>query len=450
MKRDIDHPQKDDKHKQSVQSFDDASDNIEYATSLRNRFRFGQHHGIEVRAAAVGIALVLFVGGYSIATYQGYQYDVKQEELTTPLSSSDLAFSHDPNATVSLQPLVRSRVGNVVYIPFSIGSMQNLSTSADDYKLYIIPTRRFATLQKFKAELVLFGTTGNACIKLSSDEPIKPQTIQIALISNKNLSATDQSGESNDLQNNTTNQKGLQSLESKYNMVDFSSNPGAERNVREQRIASGATWSDVYNMCFADTQRRAIYNKIDSQKTKIEQYKETANSYRERLEKMGYQVPKNPNFWNDDWRPANTVNIHTGMMKSGIMATDAIANGTVNSNNGSNNSSADVADLNKMPQYLDNPRLGKNAMYNADQEIQNNNQNNNNQTNNQQQQNNDDPYTMWTTLKNQWQQILNAKQTIYITDHYGLYQINNEMKQNAMSGVSVQSQKHVTIKRTTE
>lgn len=430
---------------------DISIDDLKDKTILHSRLKVGAHKGIEVYTVALISCAVLFLGCYATSAIQGYGYETKQAELTTPIGNSSdaqgLAFSKDTNASVTLQPLVRTKDNHVCYVPFSISNMNKLSNEANDYRLYITPTIRFHSIQKFKASLIMFGSTGNAVIKLESSEPIEANTVQVALISNKNLKAGEETSEDNDVNNNDGGSNTMQKLESKYNMLTFTTNPGAKKNVRSTRLPDGATWKQVYNACFADAQRSTYEKDIAHQKSLISQYKKTANNFRGRLEQLGYDVPANPDFWNDSWRPYNTVNVNTGMMKNGVQATAALANNS-NEQAGNEQDSPDAKQLNSLPTYLNNKRLGKNAMQTADAQIQAGNANNGNNNNNAQGQaaNNSDPLTMWNTLKGQWQNILECKQQIYVYDNYGLYKINNAVKQDALSGVSVQSQKHVKVK----
>lgn len=434
---------------------DISIDDLKDKTILHSRLKVGAHKGIEVYTIALASCVALFLGGYGVSWVQGYGYETKQAELTTPIgnknNSESLSFSKDTNATVTLQPLVRTKDNHVCYVPFSISNMNKLSYEANDYRLYITPTIKYHSIQHFKASLIMFGSTGNAVIKLESSQPIEANTVQVALISNKNLKAGEENTEDNDVNQNDGGANTMQKLESKYNMLTFTTNPGAQKNVRSTRLPDGATWKQVYNACFADAQRSQYKSDIQHQKKLIVQYKKTANNFRGRLEQLGYDVPKNPDFWNDDWRPYNAVNTDTGMMKNGMQATAALANNS-NEQQGNEQDSPDAKQLNSMPTYLNNKRLGKNAMQTADAQIQaGNNQGNNGDGNNnndaaQQATNNSDPLTMWNTLKGQWQNILECKQQIYVYDNYGLYKINNSVKQDALSGVSVQSQKHVKVK----
>lgn len=405
--------------------------------SWLDRFNISRHKKIEHRTVLFCAATVLFVGCFGTAYYKGYQRDVQIANQTTPLSTQ-LNFSKTSNAQVKLQPLLKSQDGKTVYIPFSISTMENLSQSANNYRLYVMPVSKGEVLPKMKAQLVLFSYSGYGLIRLECNTKFEPQTMQMVIENTYHMASnSDNDGMAN--VSDIGNEK-LQQLGQKRDIVVFSTNPGATNNVMKKRVDNEATWNQVYNICFGDAQIKQVEKSNQKLKNDIQSQLNTAKTYAQRLEVAGYDVPKAPDFVKDDWRPYNEINPDTGKFKNGTKAgAEAVSNATQNMNN------PDAQYYQNLPQYLDNRKYGKNQMQDQQNQIQGQTTNESGQQNN----NTGNAVQQWSQLKQAWGNILSDKQKLYIANNYRLYNLKTDQDTN-LQGLSIQSPKHVEIVRQTK
>lgn len=420
--------------RENMSSLDD--DTVKSKKSLADIFHISKHKKMEHLTLIFLCATTVFVGSFTTSCVLGYKHDVAVAQQTTSLSDQ-LAFSKTDGASVSLQPLVKSKDGHTAYMPFTVSDMSNLPTNANKYKTIIVPKAKRSN-QKIKAELVVFGSTGNMCLKISSNTKIEPNTLQAIIRNNSKMSNT--TTDANDGLNSdfSTNDETLSQLANKYDILTFAFNPGAIKGggVSKKTVVDDATLSDVYNTCFLSKQRDSIEKDVKHQKQIISQNLAAAKDYRERLETLGYEVPKDPDFIKDDWRPFNTVNPKTGKMKNGSsVSTQNIQN--------QNSDSPDAEVLNNLPQFLPNKRLGDNAMQNAANQL-NANTNADTNSDNNATANNTDAATIWSNLQNTWTNILSAKQQIYVTDNAQLYNLR-QLRETVDHSISVSNSKHVIV-----
>lgn len=410
-----------------------SDDDYQKKKTLADIFHISRHKKIEHLTLIFLAASTTFVGSFTASCIMGYKHEAAIAQQTTSLSDK-LAFSKTDGASVTLKPIVKSKDEHTAYVPFSVSDMSNLPTNANKYKTVIVPKAN-GDGQKLKAELVVFGATGNMCIKISSNSKIEPSTLQAVIRDNSKMSNS-ASGSDDQLNSEfETNDATLEQLANQYDILTFAFNPGATKGggVSKKTVTDDASLYDVYDTCFLSKQRDTIKKDIKHQKQIINQNLAAAKDYRERLEALGYEVPKDPDFVKNDWRPFNTVDPKTGKMKDGSnVSTQNIQN--------QNSDSPDAQALDNLPQYLPNKRLGNNAMQNATNQMTNDTDVNDNSTAT----NNTDAATIWSNLQNTWTNVLSAKQQIYVTDNAQLYNLK-QLGDSVEQSISVSNSKHAIV-----
>lgn len=360
----------------------------------------------------VGIILSLMTATVGYAEVHHHNQVVRQEMTVNP-SGTQVKFSK-AGATFTLNKAVLSHDGKWAFIPFKISDMTYLPNNPAKYQVLIQAKGNKHTRLAYKPvmRLILFGSTGKGAIAIYSATKIQNQPVNFYLINLKQLAqSSDSSSISSDTLGASNSDAGMKALSHKYDLISFSANPGAAQVQKAKRTdASLDNKGMLYMSLFGGRSDAGIRAAIKKDQKTIAQQKDMIAEDKSKLTQMGFDVPNDPAWMKDDWRPFDVVNAETGKTKTGKNADDYLSDA-----NQSGTASKDKDDVD-FPDTLTSKRGIK---MNADGD------NSNTKGNPQGQQ----ASALWQDLQSRWESVHKAKRDIWVNQQSNLYDIKAERDQ---------------------
>lgn len=379
---------------------------------------FDPHRKIERWGMRFTIAVSLLCVFTLTSMVHAHREQVRQEMMVNSVGTT-VNFSKSP-ASFTLKKTVMSKDGKWAFIPFNFSNIKRLPHNPNDYQVLVQAKGSSHATLSYKpiTRLVLFGSSGKGIIVMYSASGIQNQPLTMYMINLKNLSKGD-SGDytTSDTSNASTSDIGLAQLGRKYDILSFSVNPGAE-NVRKGK-RTDATLSDkggLYMAVFGGVSESSVNRVINRDNKKIKNTYGLVNEDRSKLQAMGYEVPDDPAWMKDDWRPFDAVDLNTGKSKDGKSALDIAT--------GNTSDTTDDKDAVKFPATLKGH--GSVQMKSADS-----NDGNNSDDGTSPNGGIDDGSQFWQDLQSQWNKVHDLKRDIYVTQYAKLYEIRFERNQLA-------------------
>ena len=382
---------------------------------------FDSHHGIERQTLYICGALALLSGSFVVSQlhYNHVRY-VMLEKVDQAGATS--TFSRTSGVTLTLGKTRLSRDRHTAFIPITFSSTDGVGIKAKNYKFYVAASDGKPMDYRISGHFLMYGTTGRSVLVLHSPTTIKNQPLVLFILSQKKVATIDESNEDATMtqQNAEANQFG------KYDVAPFKINPGATDVKKHKRVDGEYTQlQDIYEQMFGSKDVHQVRQAIDADKKQIKKNKETADALIERLKAEGYEVPKEPDWVKDSWRPDDAVNLTTGKTRNGHSA--------MNYQPQPDNNSTD-----QFPQDLKNKDGSTTSDYtaqnNADQDSDSSSSNASSSTTSDGQSTGadtiggtqSDPSKQWSDLQQAWTMIKSLKRDIYVTKYQRLYRIRRQ------------------------
>lgn len=266
-----------------------------------NTLRFDSHKKLERRIFYTGASLFVLVLGVGIS-YHHTQYEayVQSQKLTN--YNSSVSFSKSNSVTMTLQKMCLSSDKKTAFVPFTFNNLDSISSDANNYYVLVLPSS--GSLQYYPSgQLILFGTSGRGVIELHNESGFKSQPLKVLIRNDKNLNTSDDDANSDV---SDTSDSLIAAIEQKYDMLDFTINPGAS-DAKTVNVGSSNTPTELYDAIFGAQDIASINKANKKNEAAIQKDKALATEYRQRLASQGFNVPADPKWMADDWKPYDWV-----------------------------------------------------------------------------------------------------------------------------------------------
>ena len=370
------------------------------------RFKFDEHRKIERATFTFMITIIMFVSGSIWSVINVHNNNVR---IAMNVNKSGESFSFSKSgAVLTLHRNWLSRDGHTAYIPFTISDNNTISSDVNRYTLFVKSAE--GKLQyRPSGRLVFFGTNGRGLIEIHSDEGLTSQPIIIYLKNKSSFKTANTSDASavEDVENNVDAAE--DALFKKYDLVKIKVNPYNTEARKSYRTSYSLKEPQLlYAQIFTNPKIDKLQKQIKKKERNIGSYITGVDELRDRLTSEGFQVPKNPDWVKDDWKPDNAINSQTGtFIKSGESAVNYDAS---------------------MPDTWDGSY--PESLYTKDGRSTSDTDDNTSANTNE---NSSSPLEQWNDLTATWDKIRLIKVEIYVTDAKKLYMLRNDadsMKKN--------------------
>lgn len=393
-----------------------------------NTLKLDKHRRLERRIVFTGCALFILLSGVGISHHHKAVQDYLESQQLTNYNSQ-VTFSKSTSVSMTIQKLRISNDGKTAFIPFTFSDLSSISADADNYYVIVLPTT--GKLQYYPSgQFILFGTSGRGVIELHNEGGFKSQPLRVLLRNDKNLSGSD-----DDANSDITDESGstISAVEQKYDMLDFTVNPGGS-DASSIGVGSSNTPTELYNALFGQADAKKVTDDNKSAQKQINTDKARAAEYRQRLATQGFNVPADPKWMADDWKPYDWVQ-DNGVpynLRNKVTAQQqyqSAADGNLNAPTDNTNDPDSV----KFPDVL---KRADGSTTNQTGSISTPGQsdaNNGNTVNG----NSQNPSDTWSSLQDVWNDVHEQKRRIYSVNALTLFQIKvfgDQQKQLASVG----------------
>lgn len=266
-----------------------------------NTLKLDKHRRLERRIVFTGCALFILVSGVGISHHHKAVLDYLESQQLTNYNSQ-VTFSKSTSVNMTLDKLRLSSDGKTAFVPFTFSNLDSISADANNYYVIVLPTT--GKLQYYPSgQFILFGTSGRGVIELHNEGGFKSQPLRVLLRNDKNLSGSDDDANS-DISDESNS--AIAAVEDKYDMLDFTINPGGS-NATSINVGSTNTPTELYNALFGAQDTKKIEKDNKAARQQIQTDKARATEYRQRLQAQGFNVPADPKWMADDWKPYDWV-----------------------------------------------------------------------------------------------------------------------------------------------
>lgn len=406
--------------------------------------RFDKHRRLERRIVYTGAAFFVLILGVGWSHHHKVHEDYLQSQKLTTFNSA-VSFSQTSSVTMTLQKLHISKDGKTAFVPFTFSNLDSISANANNYYVIVLPAS--GKLQYYPSgQLIFFGTSGRGVIELHNEGGFQSQPLKVLIRNDKNLSGSDNDANS-DISDSSNSV--IAAVEAKYDMLDFTINPGgSDAQKSKVDVNSSNNPTELYNALFASQDIDKINQANKSNEKQIAHDKALITEYRQRLTTMGFKVPDDPKWMNDNWKPYDYIQddgvpYNLRGKRTAEQALQSAIDGTSLVNN--NNDSSTDPDAVSFPGVLKradgtttddystaNAPVGGNGTTNSGTGADSINGNS------------DSPATLWANLQSTWQDVKTAKRNIYSTNAATLFQIKAfGLQQQQLA--SIGSKKHFKV-----
>ncbi|WP_025020352.1 hypothetical protein [Ligilactobacillus equi] len=298
-------------------SIDKSSSVVEEKPNTKKNswLSFGKHSKFERQTLSFAICFVALIFSASMCLYHNYSVK-KQEALTVTSAGKRVVFSRT-KAQLTLDKMHWSKDRKTTYIPFSFDSIKNLSTDANDYRVFVKSAYGPLTY-KPTGNLVLFGSTGRGVLIIHSAKKIPNEVLNVYIENRFRLRSADSNEQDYADISAVQGDKGFEEYFKKHDMLTFTVSPGATNIKKNSRVTSSVkTPVKLYTQLFDVGDVRDVKKSIAKDKKQIKLYTETANKLKGNLENAGYAITVQPKWMKENWKPYDYVNPKTGKYLNG-------------------------------------------------------------------------------------------------------------------------------------
>lgn len=385
-------------------------------------------------------ASVLLMAGGAFYSHRVMKHNEYLAQITETIFDTSLQMSKSGVGVTVNKPLM-SDDGYTTYIPIVFENITSLPSDANDYSVYIIGSDGSMSY-KATGQLIMYSTTGNAVLKISSPTKIENEVVGIMLRSDKDVkSVTDDDlldSEEKLSDSSASNESGMTAFLEKYDSVYFSVNLAGKSIKRDKRLNGETDIEYLYAKFYTDKIVSNVKTEIEKEKKRLEKYYVQAAELISILQRDGYTVPDTPAVATPDGMPSVVYpvdlnsDVSTGFVDQDniqIMI-DIINSNRASSTSGSFDSStaSEVSDsymdgLGDLPDHL-----VKNDGTNSGDVINRRSSSDGSRT----------ASEVWMALTSLWETIYDAKVNIYQKQALKLYEIQLDYE-DTLSSVTVGS-----------
>lgn len=398
---------------------------------------FDPHHVIERQTVYIGLSIGLLAGGMTVS--QIHYNHVRYEQLMkVDQAGATSNFSKTNNTTLTLGKTHLSTDNKTAFIPITFSSTDNVGIKANNYRFYVLAASGKAMQYKVSGHFIMYGTTGRGVLVLHSPTKIENQPLVLFVINQKKVSTVDEQNEDDTMDTTDTNSREF----GKYDIAPFKINPGATDVHSHSKIDETMNNPEgVYESLFGSSDIQEIRKNIRSDQRRIKKQEAAASALRERLQDAGYEVPANPDWVKDSWRPDDAINLQTGKTANGKSALTYQASSQESGQDTfptslKNKDGSTTSDAQANSQSDDDNANGDSSQAGADSSSNNANQIGGTAS---------DPATQWSKLQQAWTNIKQAKRDLYVVQYQRLYKIRHKSR-NILSQATVGAGKNVVQK----
>lgn len=363
---------------------------------------FDSHHVIERQTILMGTSFVLLIGGIVVSNIHNNNVQ-HQILMRVDQSGTVSSFSKTSDVKITLGKTYLSSDRKTAFIPITFNTLDKTGIKANNYKLFLGDAANKKMQNKFSGNLILYPSTNRGVIVLKSSSVIKNQPLALFIMNLKNVSSVD---EINTDSISSANKNGDQSSFGGYDVAPFKINPGATTVTKRKKINVNPTdIHGVYTSIFKSSDESDVQKVIKKDKKKIQENIDVANELRSRLELAGYEVPDNPPWLSNNWKPYDAINLNTGKTKNGKDALSYVPSSSdddpdkVDYPNSLNNNDGSTTDSNSV--VSDDSTSSSDTVQST-------------------------PSQQWSDLQSAWDAVKRLKRDIYVTQYKKLYKYRKE------------------------
>lgn len=288
-------------------------------------------HDRLTKQGAVLVLCLVSLGGGMFSLNKSYKATEARKAAISSFMTSDLAWSKSKTAVSTKTKPFMTQDKKTLYIPLKMEDMDDLSSNAGDYHIFMMPKDNQTTFayRVDSAQLVSYGSTGNMFIQINTAQPIKSQLVQFVIwsgaeLTNDKYDASDDSDDSQEFVN----------IKNKYDTLSFTINLGGSsiKQIPKYKYVTKKTKKRVYDKdkkkhiiktvvtkvpipiqensdLYDGNKLQFIYNRMVTQKKVDKEIKKTKHNYKdlqlainklkndhETLKRAGYDIPDLPSW----------------------------------------------------------------------------------------------------------------------------------------------------------
>lgn len=254
---------------------------------LMSKFKLDRHHKMErfMVTFLITITVIFSVGGYGI--YDSIATS-RQSRQTNSIIMESSKFSLS-----GVELKVGSFIGNPdktrVMIPLQASNMQDLSTNAENYQVFVGNGRNISEVPDVK--LHVFGSSGLLALEVSSSQPLYNEALSVIIRNNYELASHAELAEDAAVPDDSFRDN---------DQLLLRVNPGARDVQASNKMNETLTVNDMYYLLEGYEKENEILQSIDALLVEMQDDLLRNEEYMNRIEELGYEAPEAPHFIQND------------------------------------------------------------------------------------------------------------------------------------------------------
>lgn len=248
------------------------------------KLKLDKHHKMERFGILFIVFCLLFTGIFSCSYY--IQYKNSQVQLTSQALYAHKAKWSMSGKEVNIEEIYRNKDFTKAFIVFNVGSMDDLSSSASDYQVFI-GSNHGKINHALTGAVYVFSDTGYIGVELNDTCGFEQILSTLILRSRVQISDSSQSSKSS-----SDSSKGAGD---KFNQITFDVNlSGSDAVVADVLGKDDVTINDLYAECVASKQYEDTKAELAKDLTSINSDLAKAREYKRRLDNFGFENTELP------------------------------------------------------------------------------------------------------------------------------------------------------------
>lgn len=244
---------------------------------LTRKLKLDRHHKMERFGVLFIVFCLLFTGIFSCSYY--IKYKNSQVQLTSQALYTSKTKWSVSGKDVKIEEIYRNKNSTKAFIVYNVGSMDDLSASANDYRVFIGSNSGKIT-HALTGAIYVFSDTGYIGVELNDTLGFEKILSTIILRSRVQISDIGQSSKSAD---------------DKYNQVTIEANlSGSDAVVANVLDKENVTINDLYAECVAAKQYEDMKAELAKDLAAINSDLAKAREYERRLDNFGFEHTELP------------------------------------------------------------------------------------------------------------------------------------------------------------
>ena len=382
---------------------------------------FDSHHVIERQTIVMTASVLLLGSSFIVSTMRKNDLEYAQL-MKVDQSGTSSSFSKTDSTKITLGKTYLSSDKKTAYIPITFNTLDKTGINANDYKVYVGDATGKKMDAKFDGRLMLYPSKLRGVVVLNSSEKIQNQPLVMFILNMKNVKTLADLESSVD--NDGVNASNSNDTFGNYDVAPFKINPGATDVTKRSKINIDSTsLKDVYASIFKTNDESKVESHIKKDQDEIQKNIEVAKELEQRLKLAGYEVPDEPAWMKESWRPYDTIDLKTGKTAKGDDALTYVP--------ASSNLDSDDVEFPSTLNNQDGTNTNDASMQSSESSDSERSDNDETST----------PSSQWSDLIRAWRNVKELKRDIYVNQYKLLYKYRTD-ERSVLKQASISSSKN--------